>query len=163
MPTVFKKCGEAWLAEVPCELEGACALHISDMQTDEFLGVFQGDAEGGMARFKVPPLTQRRAVRIEVRQGARSLAGICSVVAPKTAAAQLPCQTIKVEVAVAVSEVQAVMPGLMLEELRSREDLPVSPASPMFAMVAARQSGLESCRLLRVLGEMFVFECEVRS
>jgi len=162
VPTAFKKITSSqWVAEVPCPRPGPCALEIADGQTSGVIARSKGEASDGVARFAIPPLAPG-LVRVTVRQGKQSSAGLCKV----PSLGDEPSSR-EEEVVIPLAMISQAMPGVLVEDIKRRiadGDLVVSGQSPMFTAVSERIAGATSCRLVDIdLNGSFRFVCEVQA
>ena len=161
MPTAFKKITSSqWVAEVPCRWLGPCTLEIADGQTSGIIACSKGEASCGVARFAIPPLAPG-LVRVTVRQGEQSSAGLCKVPPLNN---EPPSR--EEEVVIPLAAIFQAMPGVLVEDLKRRianGGLAVSEQSPMFAAVSEYVDAT-SCRLTGIDRDgSFRFACEVRA
>lgn len=160
MSTVFRRNTEegTWTAEVPCPWEGQCELEVADSQTSETLGRFVGFSDGGLARFEIPLLRSGAAVRLSVRKGDRSIAGLCRL--PVEQAVSAP-QFKVAEAELSPRKIREALPGILVDNIRDKigDGLVVGESSRMFAAVSSVVSGLTLCKLIEVLDDgTFRFE-----
>ena len=162
MPTTFKKITSSqWAAEVPCCWYGPCVLEIADGQTGGVVARSKGEASCGVARFDIPPLAPG-LVRVTVKQGEQSSAGLCRVPLLNNESSSR-----EEEVVIPLAAISQAMPGVLVEDLKRRIAngyLAVSEQSPMFAAVSGHVAGATSCRLTGIdRNGSFRFVCEVQA
>ncbi len=163
MSTVFRRNVEegTWTAEVPCPWQGQCELEVADSQTSETLGRFIGFSDGDVARFEIPLLRSGAAVRLSVRKGDRSIAGLCRLPTEQQVDSEPRFEAAEVELP--LRKMQEALPGILVDNIRGKigDGLVVGESSPMFAAVSSAVNGLMSCRLTGVLDDG-TFRFEVR-
>lgn len=167
MPIVWKTVdSRVWEIAVPVPWNsGECIIEIFDAQTHRRFARVSAGIFDGNACCSVSDMPCGRQVCVEAKHGGRTVKGTCRVPFLEPEQAVVNMTTERVEVP--LTTIQAVMPGILVDDMKLRmgnRSLAVRPSSPMFALVSERTSqNMISCRLAEILDGAFVFDCEVGS